>query len=119
MVRKAEKRGGEIVCEGTPEKVSECARSITGRYLGERLEEAVGHCSASASTVFSEAAEPQVSRSVLEALPSADDGEASRSAADPKAVPPHAHAGLAEIRYTRSARAQSARSMKSGFRAAK
>ncbi len=31
--------GGEIVCEGTPETVSECARSITGRFLKERLAE--------------------------------------------------------------------------------
>ena len=33
-------RGGRIVCEGTPETVSGCARSITGRYLGKRLAEA-------------------------------------------------------------------------------
>ncbi|MGO9017752.1 MAG: excinuclease ABC subunit UvrA [Syntrophobacteraceae bacterium] len=33
-------RGGEIICEGAPETVSECAQSITGRYLGERLAEA-------------------------------------------------------------------------------
>ena len=32
--------GGWIVCEGTPETVSECPESITGRYLGERLSEA-------------------------------------------------------------------------------
>ena len=33
-------KGGRIVCEGTPETVSKCADSITGRYLGERLAEA-------------------------------------------------------------------------------
>ena len=33
-------RGGKIICEGTPETVSECAQSITGRYLGDRLAEA-------------------------------------------------------------------------------
>ncbi len=51
-------RGGEIVGEGTPEKVSECARSITGRYLGERLE-AAGR--SARGLRLSEAAEPQVS----------------------------------------------------------
>src|SRR5208283_889437 len=35
-------RGGKIVIEGTPETVSECAQSITGRYLGKRLAEAAG-----------------------------------------------------------------------------
>src|SRR5208337_4737740 len=33
-------RGGKIICEGTPETVSECAQSITGRYLGDLLAEA-------------------------------------------------------------------------------
>ncbi len=31
--------GGSVVCTGTPETVAECAQSITGRFLGERLSE--------------------------------------------------------------------------------
>jgi excinuclease ABC subunit A len=30
-------RGGRIVCEGTPEKVAQCAKSYTGQYLKEEL----------------------------------------------------------------------------------
>ncbi len=30
-------RGGEIVCEGTPEEVAEVKRSYTGRYLKKML----------------------------------------------------------------------------------
>ena len=32
-------KGGEIVCCGTPEEVSKCERSYTGKYLIEKLEE--------------------------------------------------------------------------------
>ena len=31
------KRGGEIVACGTPEEIVKCERSITGRYLAEKL----------------------------------------------------------------------------------
>jgi excinuclease ABC subunit A len=56
--------GGWIVCEGTPEMVSEYANSVTGRYLGERLVEAkrfFGHLAGRgrADSEISEAAEPQ------------------------------------------------------------
>jgi len=30
-------RGGQIVCEGTPEEVAQCAESYTGRYLKDEL----------------------------------------------------------------------------------
>ena len=30
-------RGGQIVCQGTPEQVAQCAESYTGRYLKEEL----------------------------------------------------------------------------------
>ena len=30
-------RGGEIVCQGTPEEVAQCAESYTGKYLKEEL----------------------------------------------------------------------------------
>jgi excinuclease ABC subunit A len=48
-------RGGRIVCEGTPEMVSGCAQSITGLYLGERLDGAAVRTGAP----LAEAAEPQ------------------------------------------------------------
>ena len=35
-------RGGEIVAEGTPEKVAANARSFTGQYLAPLLERAKG-----------------------------------------------------------------------------
>ena len=31
-------RGGEIVCQGTPEEVAQCEKSYTGKYLREELE---------------------------------------------------------------------------------
>ncbi len=51
-------RGGRIVCEGTPETVSECEHSITGRYLGKRLAEAKRFYGDEGE--LSEAAEPQL-----------------------------------------------------------
>ena len=30
-------RGGEIVCEGTPEEVAKCERSYTGQFLAKML----------------------------------------------------------------------------------
>ena len=30
-------RGGDLVCCGTPEEVAECPKSITGKYLKEKL----------------------------------------------------------------------------------
>ena len=30
-------RGGEIICQGTPEEVAQCAKSYTGQYLGKEL----------------------------------------------------------------------------------
>jgi excinuclease ABC subunit A len=50
-------KGGNIVIEGTPETVSECALSITGRYLGERLAEAARFYGEESELL--EAAEPQ------------------------------------------------------------
>lgn len=32
-------KGGDIVCEGTPEEVASCPKSITGKYLMEKLQE--------------------------------------------------------------------------------
>ena len=32
-------KGGNIVCCGTPEEIAECEKSITGKYLKEKLEE--------------------------------------------------------------------------------
>jgi excinuclease ABC subunit A len=56
--------GGEIVSEGTPETVSECAGSITGRFLQERLAEAERFGLTGAG--LAEAAEPQASFPALE-----------------------------------------------------
>ncbi|MHC1729837.1 MAG: excinuclease ABC subunit UvrA [Syntrophobacteraceae bacterium] len=50
-------RGGELVCEGTPESVSELSASITGRFLKERLAEAGNP--EEHEEQFMEAAEPQ------------------------------------------------------------
>ncbi len=58
-------RGGSIVCEGTPEAVSRCAHSITGPYLGKRLEEAKRVYADEGE--LSEAAEPQIGFSGLSA----------------------------------------------------
>ena len=56
-------QGGSIVCEGTPETVSECAGSITGRFLKERLAESKRFDEAESE--LSEAAEPQAGLSAL------------------------------------------------------
>ncbi len=34
--------GGELLCEGTPEAVAACPKSLTGRYLKEAMERAAG-----------------------------------------------------------------------------
>ena len=30
-------RGGEVVCTGTPEQIADCAKSLTGKFLKEKL----------------------------------------------------------------------------------
>ena len=30
-------RGGNLVCEGTPEEIAQCKESITGKFLKEEL----------------------------------------------------------------------------------
>lgn len=32
-------KGGNVVCCGTPEEIAGCEKSITGKYLKEKLEE--------------------------------------------------------------------------------
>ena len=59
--------GGEIVVEGTPETVSECERSITGRFLRERLGEAERFADDGSGIL--DAAEPRVEFSVSEIAP--------------------------------------------------
>ncbi len=51
-------KGGSIVCEGDPETVAAFPGSITGRYLGERRDEAEAD---SLGAAMMEAAEPQAS----------------------------------------------------------
>ena len=34
-------KGGNIVCCGTPEEIAGCEKSITGKYLKEKLEETI------------------------------------------------------------------------------
>ena len=71
-------RGGNIVIEGTPETVSECARSITGRYLGERLAEAARFYGEESELL--EAAEPQDGFSGCVAAPRSLHGPRDRGA---------------------------------------
>jgi excinuclease ABC subunit A len=30
-------RGGEVVCTGTPEQIAACSKSLTGKFLKEKL----------------------------------------------------------------------------------
>ncbi len=107
--------GGEIICEGTPETVSECANSITGRYLRERLAEAeqfeskAGQFESESFEIESaEAAEPQTGFSRLEIAPAG--WVTDRSAEE--AVGPGGFKKFGRTcprprdHYTRSARAQ-------------
>ena len=88
-------RGGQIVSEGSPEVISECVQSITGRYLGERLAEAKGLRRAGENSgaglsqpELLEAAEPQARFSALGAGRRLLEQEAESRKREPGSVKP-------------------------------